>query len=93
MHAEGIELPPAFLRAFTLLVVVAMGGIRELFELGIGTVATWMNADPPLVVLGLDDAILDVVFNAIGGVIIAVVGPGYLSELPSTLAGRVMDRR
>lgn len=92
IHSGDIELPPEFVRAFAVVFVVALGGFWELFELGMGTVATWLDAKPPLVVFGLEDAVLDIAFNTVGGIVVALVAPGYVSTLPRTLATRLMDR-
>lgn len=92
IHSPSIDLPPGFARAFTVVLVVAFGGLWELFELLLGSAATAIGTDPPLIVYGLDDAVLDLVFNAVGGVVVAVVAPGSVTRLPSSLAARVLDR-
>ena len=93
IHYSSVELPTDFVRVFTVVVVIAFGGVWELFELLIGTLAAAVNMQPPLIVFGLEDAVLDLVFNTIGGVIVAVVAPGYLSKLPATLATRLLNRQ
>lgn len=92
IHSTSMDFPKDFLRAFTVIVVIAFGGLWELFELLIGTAATFLKAKPPLVVYGLDDAVLDMVFNTVGGVVVAVVAPWAVSLLPRTLATRFLDR-
>lgn len=92
IHYESIELPPEFLRAATVIFAIAFGGLWELFELLLGTAAAAFGFEPPLIVFGLDDAVLDIVFNTIGGIVVAVVAPGHLTKLPTTLATRLMNR-
>lgn len=92
IHSPSIELPRGFVRVFTVVLVVAFGGLWELFELLVGSLATWLGMQPPLIVYGLDDSVLDMVSNTLGGITVALLAPGSLTELPASLAARVFDR-
>jgi hypothetical protein len=77
-HAENVSFPPAFLFAFLLLVVLAFGVFWEVIEYGVGAAAALVGSGSVLTQYGLDDTMLDLVFDAVGGVVVAVWGTAYL---------------
>lgn len=78
-HAENISLPTAFLFVFILIITVAFGVLWEVLEFGIGKGAIAFGTDRVLTQYGLDDSMLDLVFDVVGAVIVAGFGTAYLS--------------
>ena len=91
-HGESVSFPPAFLFAFLLLVVLAFGVLWEVIEYGIGAGATLLGTGSVLTQYGLEDTMLDLVFDAVGGVVVAVWGTAYLVGVVDELRA-VFERR
>ncbi|WP_339103796.1 hypothetical protein [Haloterrigena salinisoli] len=72
LHSDDIDVPPAFRAVFIVVFVLAAGVVWEVLEFALGGVVT---------VYGLDDIVTDFVFNAVGAVIMAVWGTGYVGGL------------
>ncbi|MFC7099019.1 hypothetical protein [Halobaculum marinum] len=89
VHSEHIELPPLFTFAYLLMFVMAFGVIWELIEFYIGVVSTLLGLTEVLTQYGLDDTILDLVYNSIGGLIVAVLGTAHLTDISDQLAARL----
>mgnify|MGYP005833143433 CR=1 FL=1 len=71
-YVESIYLPPRFLPFFILVFVGAMGVLWELIEFILDSVVgTAMQ-------YSLEDTVLDLVFDTLAGVVVAVIGPIYL---------------
>ncbi|MFB6104503.1 MAG: hypothetical protein ABEJ57_05380 [Halobacteriaceae archaeon] len=92
VHNENIVLPPRFLFAFLVVLVLAFGVGWEVLEFGLAAVATGLGSDAVLTQYGLDDSMLDLVFDAAGGLVVAAWGTAYLSGMVTTLAERMASR-
>ena len=95
-HVEGIELPPRFMFAFILLFVMAFGVFWEVIEFGLAGLSTMLGSDSVLTQYGLRDTMLDLVFDLVGGVVVAVWGTAYLTNVVQALTTRLelrSDRR
>jgi len=93
-HSEGIHLPPRYMFAFLLVFVIAFGVIWELIEFGIAVVSGAIGlSSTGFTQHGLDDTLLDLVFNAIGGVVVAVWGTAYLTGVAEALRNRFETRQ
>src|SRR6056297_3178253 len=82
-HTEDIYLPPRFTFVFILLFVVAFGG---------GGLASVMGSAKILTQFGLEDTMKDLLFDTVGGLLVAVWGTAYLSDVVGALTDR-LDRR
>jgi hypothetical protein len=51
------------------------------------------GTDSVLAQHGLDNTMLDLVFDAVGALVVAVWGSAHLSRVSDTLADRMADRR
>lgn len=91
-HTEFIYMPPKFLFAFMLLFVLAFGAIWELLEFYISVVSSLLGADTILTQYGLEDTILDLFYNSLGGVLVALFGASSLSPVAEQLRGRLDER-
>lgn len=71
-HAVDIYLPPRFVFVFVLLFVLAFGAFWEVIELAISGVVSLAGTASVLTQYDLDDTLSDLVFDAVGGVIVVV---------------------
>ncbi len=85
-HAQAVSIPPRFMSVVILVFVLAFGVAWELLEFAIGVVANLLGTRGILVQYGIEDTLLDLTFNLIGGIIVAIWGSIYLTDL-STLIG------
>lgn len=77
-YHEDIHLPRKFIFVFILIFVLAFGVIWELIEFGISGLADILNAETVLTQYGLEDTMKDIVFNTMGGLLVALFGEVYL---------------
>ncbi|WP_226041346.1 hypothetical protein [Natrinema sp. DC36] len=80
LHSDEIDVPPKFRSVFIVVFVLAIGVFWEVLEFAFGGLVT---------VYGIDDIVTDFVFNAVGAVIMAVWGTGYVSELVGFFRSRL----
>ena len=91
-HNDGIDLPPRFTFVFVLLITVAFGVFWEVLEFAIQEVATLAGSTSVLTQYGLGDTMLDLVFDVIGGVIVATWGTVYLTDVVGAITARLAER-
>jgi hypothetical protein len=89
LHTDDIRLPPRFMFVFILLVTLAFGVFWEVIEFVIGEVAALTGSGTVLTQYGLDDSMLDLVFDTVGAVAVAVWGTAYLSDIVGALTRRL----
>lgn len=80
IHSEEIDVPSEFRTVFIVVFVLAAGMFWEVLEFAFGGFLT---------VYGIDDVVTDMVFNAVGAVIVAVWGTGYLGGLVGFFSQRL----
>ncbi len=90
-RSESVSLPPKFMFVFILLFVLAFGVAWEVIEFVLAELSALTGSGPVLTQYGLDDTMLDLVFDAIGGVIVALWGTAYLTDVVG-LINRRYDR-
>ncbi|WP_128475838.1 hypothetical protein [Halorussus pelagicus] len=88
-HTDDIYLPPRFTFVFILLFVVAFGVVWEVIEFGVGGLATILGSDKILTQFGLEDTMKDLLFDTVGGVLVAIWGAAYLSDVVGALTDRL----
>jgi hypothetical protein len=93
VHYDGVYLPGKFVAAFLLIFTLAFGVFWEILEFAIDGAATMTGTDSVLAQHGLDNTMLDLVFDAVGALVVAVWGSAHLSRVSDTLADRMADRR
>ncbi|WP_440989723.1 hypothetical protein [Haloarchaeobius baliensis] len=91
-HNPDIDIPSRFMFVFILSFVMAFGVVWELLEFGIGIVTAWTGSDGFLIQFGVEDTMLDLLFNTAGGLVVAVWGQAYLTDVAGALRDR-LDRR
>ncbi|WP_224268625.1 hypothetical protein [Haloprofundus salinisoli] len=88
VHTDSVKLPPRFMFVFILMFTVAFGVFWEVLEFAIGEVAAMTGGDPVLTQFGPDDTLVDIMFNTLGGVVVAVWGTAHLSDVVGAVAGK-----
>ena len=87
-HIEYISMPPKFMFVYLLLFVMAFGVIWELIEFYVAVISNLIGIGKVLTQYGLDDTILDLFYNTIGGLLVAVFGTAHLTDLSDQLQSR-----
>ncbi|WP_435193856.1 hypothetical protein [Natronomonas sp. EA1] len=93
VHSDAVRLPPNFMFVFILLVTLAFGVFWEVIEFVIGEASAMLGGAPVLTQYGLDDTMLDLVFDTIGAVIVATWGTAHLSDVVGALTERLDQRQ
>ncbi|WP_101294864.1 hypothetical protein [Halegenticoccus soli] len=88
LHTEAVHLPSRFMFVFILLFVLAFGVLWEVIEFLIGVAATVLGMQAVLTQYGLEDTMLDLVFDTAGGVVVAVWGTAHLSDVVGAVAAQ-----
>ncbi|MGA9401115.1 hypothetical protein, partial [Haladaptatus sp.] len=89
VHADSIYLPRKFMLLFILLFTLAFGVLWELLEFGLGGLATMSGTGSVLSQYSLENTMLDLVFDTVGGIIVAVWGATHLSNVSDAVAARL----
>ena len=92
LHSEDVCLPRWALFSFTLVFVLAMGVIWEIPEFIVDQGALVLGMEPILAQHGIDDTIVDMLFNTLGAILVATWGTVYLTEVSESLAARLEER-
>ncbi|WP_410767364.1 hypothetical protein [Haloferax sp. DFSO60] len=88
-HSEHINMPPRFMFFYLLIFVMAFGVLWELLEFYISVVTQLLGSEEVLTQYGLDDTILDLMYNTLGGLLVAIFGTAHLSGVSTQLAERL----
>ncbi|WP_254766929.1 hypothetical protein [Salinilacihabitans rarus] len=88
---DDVHLPPPLLPGFVVLFVVALGVYWEFGEFGLDAVAGASGLEMPLSQRGLHDTMTDLVFDTVGGVVVALWGIPYLTDLTDAVIDRLED--
>ena len=91
-HSENIDAPPKFMFVFILMFVLAFGVAWEVLEFSITLAAEATGNATILTQFGLEDTMLDLVFDSIGAIVVAVWGTAHLTDVVGVVEGW-LDRR
>ena len=91
-HVGDLAFPPRFAFAFILTVTLAFGVAWEIVEFAIGGLTSIIGVSATLIQYSVHDTILDLVFNIIGAVIVALWGTVYLSGVTDAIVSRLEAR-
>ena len=80
-HSEDIYVPPQFMFVFILMFVLAFGVLWEVLEFTITLAAEATGNATILTQFGLSDTMLDLVFDTIGAVVVAIWGTAHLTDI------------
>lgn len=88
-----IQFPKEFRFVFTLCLILAFGVAWELLEFGAGGLASMMGSKSALVQYGIDDIVLDLTFNTLAAVVVALWGTQYFRDLTAIAVRRAPRTR
>ena len=88
-HTSDIYLPERFMFVFILLFVLAFGVFWEVIEFAVGGLSATLGSGSILTQYGLEDTMLDLLFDALGGVIVALWGTAYLTDVVGAISDRL----
>jgi len=80
-HTDDIRLPSKYMFVFILLFVLAFGVFWEVIEFVIGLAALEFGSARVLTQYGLGDTMKDMIYNTIGGVVVALWGTAHLTDV------------
>lgn len=83
LHSDEIDVPPLFRSVFVVVFVLAAAVVWELVEFALGGFFT---------VYGVDDVATDMVFNAVGALVLAAWGTGSVRGLVDFFGRRLRAR-
>jgi len=89
LHDPDISLPPRFMFVFILLVTLAFGVFWEVIEFTLAEAAHALGSGSVLTQYGLSDTLLDLVFDSIGAVVVAIWGTAHLSGVVADIRTRL----
>jgi hypothetical protein len=92
LHTEAVYLPPRFTFVFILIFTIAFGVFWEVIEFGVQLFALATGTGSVLTQYGLDDTMLDLVFDSVGGVLVAAFGSSQLGEVVDALRAKLETR-
>jgi uncharacterized membrane protein YjdF len=88
-HTDAIVLPDRFLFVYLLVFVMAFGVVWELIEFYISVAAGLLGSATILTQYGLDDTVLDLAYNTLGGLLVAIFGTVHLTDVSEEIAARL----
>lgn len=80
-YTDAIHFPPEFLFLFVLLFTLALGVLWEVLEFAARLFSDAVGVETVLVQYGLDDTVVDLVFDAVGATLVALFGARGLARL------------
>ncbi|WP_049900553.1 hypothetical protein [Halococcus agarilyticus] len=89
VHSAEIEIPSRYMPGFILTFVLAFGVLWEVLEFGLGGAASLVGGEAVLAQYGVDDIVFDLLFNAVGAILVAALGTQRLRGVASALADRL----
>jgi hypothetical protein len=92
-HSAEISLPPTFMFVFILLLTLAFGVFWEVLEFLIGIGSETFGTGAVLTQYGLEDTMLDLVFDTVGAIVVATWGTAYLVDLSDAIVDRLGARQ
>lgn len=91
-YYEGIEMPKKFTFFFVLFFVMAFGVLWEVLEFAISGTAQILGMKTVLTQYGLEDTMKDLIFDTVGGILVAVFGEIYVLNLVDDLKAKIESR-
>jgi hypothetical protein len=88
LHTDRLAVPSPFMGAFVVAFVLAFGVLWEIMEFGTGGLASVVGGEAVLAQYGVRDIALDLTFNAVGAVLVALLGASRLRGVAGDLASR-----
>lgn len=89
IHEPHVYLPPTFMGVFLLLTTLGLGVVWEALEFVARELAIALDMEPVLILYGVDDTIVDLVYDALGGLLVAWLGTERLDRLSAVIEARL----
>lgn len=89
LHSDDVEIPGRYVGVILLIFVLAFGVLWELLEFAIGVTADLLDTKGILTQYGIEDTLKDLTFNTMGGIIVAIWGGLYLSDLSTAISEKL----
>ncbi|MFC7042885.1 hypothetical protein [Halonotius sp. GCM10025705] len=90
LHNEEIHIPTQFVFVYLFIVVLAFGVIWELFEFALDLISAETGLTMPLAQHGLDDTVVDMLYNSLGALLVALFGQVHLTGVAESLRDRLL---
>ncbi|WP_205738800.1 hypothetical protein [Halonotius aquaticus] len=90
LHNEEIHIPTQFVFVYLFIVVLAFGVIWELFEFALDLISAETGLTMPLAQHGLDDTVIDMLYNSLGALLVALFGQVHLTGVAESLRDRLV---
>lgn len=84
-YDDSLTIPPTFRVVFILVFVMAFGVLWEILEFASAGVATVVGGNAVLAQYGVNDIVFDLIFDAVGAVIVAALGADHLRNVAASL--------
>lgn len=78
---DSVEIPPKLQFVFVLIFATSFGVTWEIMEFGTGLLSTVIGGEPLLAQYGPSDVVLDLLFNSVGALVVALWGMTYFDGL------------
>ncbi|WP_101295272.1 hypothetical protein [Halegenticoccus soli] len=91
IHSDDVRLRSKVRAIYLIVFVLAFGVLWEIAEFASGGLAALIGGRALLAQYGLDDIVLDLLFNVAGAVIVAAWGGGVSDALSRAISRRVLD--
>lgn len=88
-HSDAVSFPPRFLFVYVLLFTLALGVFWEVLEFAIHGLSDVVGIEAVLVQYSLEDTLVDLVFDAVGAVLVSLFGTQTLQSAVETLTTRL----
>lgn len=88
-HEDDVSFPDGFFVVVVVVITMALGVAWELLEFAVSGLASALGTKSVLVVYGVDDIALDLVFNGVAGVVVGVLGAGPFSTVARQVGRRL----
>ncbi|ELZ12539.1 hypothetical protein C479_04062 [Halovivax asiaticus JCM 14624] len=89
--SEAVDLPGEFRFVFILVFVLAFGVLWEIAEFASAGFASLLGGEPVLAQYGTDDIVFDLIYNAVGAVLVALWATGYFDGVAGLLDRRIEE--
>jgi len=89
VHLDSLHFPPRFMFVFVLVFTLSFGVVWEVLEFGVRVLATLFHFKPVLVQYSLGDTVEDLVFDLVGGTLVALFGTQLLGGVVEAVEARL----
>ncbi len=90
-HSRAVQFPERLLAAYVVVFVLAFGVLWELLEFASEGLSELVGGEAVLAQHGIDDVVMDFIFNAVGAVVVAVGATGFFEDVAGSV-GRMLSR-